>query len=76
MITLPPEPLKKNIFARGGEASNEKEQKAPATPRRVLELETPWEEHPDNFVGMVGDYLVYYMVMTQTLVVVDFWPQW
>ena len=45
-------------------------------PRRDLEIETSWFMEDDNILRMVNDYLVFKAPSDQSLVLVDFWPDW
>ena len=44
--------------------------------RRDLEFELPWTFKEGDFYGMMNDYLVYHSRELESLVLVDFWPEW
>lgn len=43
---------------------------------RILEADLPWKMAQDDFLGMENDYLVYHCPSNETLLLVDFWPDW
>ena len=44
--------------------------------RRVLEIETPWNDDKNDFFGIVEGYLVYHNFTDKELIMMDFWPDW
>ena len=57
-------------------SKNKRKSKEPEPDRRLLEFEAGWVHTRGDFIGVSNDYLIHHSTHDQTLLVLDFWPQW
>ena len=76
LVTLPLDQQQGNATVSDRRSKKKRKSKERETDKRLLEFEAGWDHPRGDFIGMSNDYLIHHATHDQTLLVLDFWPQW
>ena len=76
VVTLPSDQEQGHVTESDRRSNKKIKSEEPEICRRLLEFAAGWKQPPNDFIGMSNDYLIYHAAEDDTLLVLNFWPQW